>query len=118
MKRTICAILFIAALVLFAYVFDVLLIVFAGILLAILLRASADWVHQRLPVSHGVALGLIVCAVVAVVVISLVFGARLTIEPAILAVMLAFSVSIAVVSAGVVAWQPTRVRPLDVLRYE
>ncbi len=45
-------------------------------------------------------------------------GARLVVEPLIVSVMLLLSVSIAVVSAGLVAWQPTRVRPLDVLRYE
>jgi putative ABC transport system permease protein len=45
-------------------------------------------------------------------------GANLVIDPLILAGMLVFSVSIAVVSAAVVAWQPTRVRPLNVLRYE
>jgi putative ABC transport system permease protein len=45
-------------------------------------------------------------------------GARLVVEPLIVSVMLVLSVGIAVVSAGLVAWQPTRVRPLDVLRYE
>lgn len=45
-------------------------------------------------------------------------GARLVVSPAILGVMLLFSVGIAVVSATLVAWKPTRVRPLDVLRYE
>ena len=45
-------------------------------------------------------------------------GARFTVEPTILAEMLLFSVGIAVISAALVAWQPTRVRPLDVLRYE
>lgn len=45
-------------------------------------------------------------------------GAQLTVEPVILTGMLALSVSVAVISAAIVAWQPTRVRPLDVLRYE
>ncbi|MBA3868900.1 MAG: FtsX-like permease family protein [Anaerolineae bacterium] len=45
-------------------------------------------------------------------------GARLVVEPLIVSVMLVLSVGIAVVSAALVAWQPTRVRPLDVLRYE
>jgi putative ABC transport system permease protein len=45
-------------------------------------------------------------------------GARLVIEPGILVGMWVFSVAIAVLSAALIAWQPTRVRPLDVLRYE
>jgi putative ABC transport system permease protein len=45
-------------------------------------------------------------------------GGRFIVDPAILAGMLLFSIGIAVLSAAVVAWQPTRVRPLDVLRYE
>ena len=45
-------------------------------------------------------------------------GIGLSAEPLILAGMLLLSVAIAVTSAAVVVWQPTRVRPLDVLRYE
>jgi len=61
----------------------------------------------------------IVGSVLAVSLINLVQpGARLVVSPAILGVMLLFSVGIAVVSATLVAWKPTRVRPLDVLRYE
>lgn len=45
-------------------------------------------------------------------------SSQFTLEPMIISGMLLFSVSIAVVSALVVAWQPTRVRPLNVLRYE
>jgi putative ABC transport system permease protein len=45
-------------------------------------------------------------------------GAELVIEPGILIAMLLFSVSIALLSAAIIAWQPTRMRPLDVLRYE
>jgi predicted lysophospholipase L1 biosynthesis ABC-type transport system permease subunit len=61
----------------------------------------------------------IIGAVSAILVINLsMLGGLLVIEPLILAGMLLFSVSIALVSAAVVAWQPTRVRPLDVLRYE
>jgi putative ABC transport system permease protein len=45
-------------------------------------------------------------------------GVGLISEPLILAGMLALSIVIAVSSAAVVVWQPTRVRPLDVLRYE
>lgn len=45
-------------------------------------------------------------------------GTELVIEPTILTVMLLLSVSVAVFSAGIVAWQPTRVRPIEVLRYE
>jgi putative ABC transport system permease protein len=58
-------------------------------------------------------------AALAMLVINLVQpGAQLVVNPLILVGMLLFSVAIAVVSAAVVAWQPTRVRPLDVLRYE
>ena len=45
-------------------------------------------------------------------------AAQLVVEPLILGAMLLFSIGIAVLSAAVVSWQPTRVRPLDVLRYE
>jgi len=45
-------------------------------------------------------------------------GAELVIEPGILLGMLLFSVSVALFSAAIIAWQPTRVRPLNVLRYE
>lgn len=45
-------------------------------------------------------------------------GAELVIEPTILTGMLVFSVGIALLSAVIIAWRPTRVRPLDVLRYE
>jgi putative ABC transport system permease protein len=45
-------------------------------------------------------------------------GARLVITPTILVGMLLFSAAIAVISAALVAWQPTRVRPLYILRYE
>jgi putative ABC transport system permease protein len=45
-------------------------------------------------------------------------GGRLVIEPAILVGMLVFSIATALLSAAIIAWQPTRVRPLDVLRYE
>jgi putative ABC transport system permease protein len=43
---------------------------------------------------------------------------QLVIDPTILIGMLAFSVIIALLSAAIIVWQPTRVRPLDVLRYE
>lgn len=45
-------------------------------------------------------------------------GALLVIDPLIVSMMLMLSIGIAVVSAALVAWQPTRVRPIDVLRYE
>jgi putative ABC transport system permease protein len=69
----------------------------------------------------GVFSGLlgIIGSVVAILAINILEPvAQLTIEPRILAIMLLLSVVIAVVSAGLVAWHPTRVRPLDVLRYE
>lgn len=58
-------------------------------------------------------------AAIAMLLISILqTGGRFTVDPAILVGMLLFSIGIAVLSAAVVAWQPTRVRPLDVLRYE
>ena len=61
----------------------------------------------------------IVGAVVAILLINIAQpGANLVIEPTIVGVMLLFSIAVALVSAAVVAWPPTRVRPLDVLRYE
>jgi putative ABC transport system permease protein len=44
--------------------------------------------------------------------------ALLLIEPWVLAAMLAASVGIALISAASVAWQPTHIRPMEVLRYE
>jgi putative ABC transport system permease protein len=61
----------------------------------------------------------IIAAIVAITIINLsLLGGQLAINPLILIGMFLFSVSIALVSAAVVAWHPTRVRPLDVLRYE
>ncbi len=57
-------------------------------------------------------------AVAALVLISTSQNADLIIEPTVTAGMLLFSIAIALSSAAVVAWLPTRVRPLDVLRYE
>jgi len=57
-------------------------------------------------------------AVVGVEVIGLTQGVNLVIEPTIAGGMLLFSIAIALLSAAIVAWPPTRVRPLDVLRYE
>ena len=60
----------------------------------------------------------VVGAVAAILLISKSQGATLVIQPWIAAGMLLFSIAVALVSAAVVAWPPTRVRPLDVLRYE
>lgn len=61
----------------------------------------------------------IIGAVAAITMINLSQpAAQMSIEPMIVGGMLLFSVVIAVLSAAVVAWQPTQVRPLDVLRYE
>jgi putative ABC transport system permease protein len=58
-------------------------------------------------------------AVLALCALNLSLAAgRLVIEPTILVGMLVVSVAIALLSAAVIAWQPTRVRPLEVLRYE
>lgn len=58
-------------------------------------------------------------AALAIVVLNLSLTAgQLVIDPTILVGMLVFSVAIALLSAVLIAWRPTRVRPLDVLRYE
>lgn len=79
----------------------------------------------RLMVSEYGLLGLlagffgITGAIVAIVFINVSQpGARMEIQPVIIGVMLVLSIALAVVSAALIAWQPTRVRPLDVLRYE
>ena len=56
-----------------------------------------------------------VVIVIAVINISL---APMQFEPVIATAMVLLSIAIALISAAIVAWQPTRVRPLDVLRYE
>jgi putative ABC transport system permease protein len=69
----------------------------------------------------GVLAGVfgIIGSIVAIALINAsVADAAMVVEPMIAAGMLLLSVSIAVISAAVVAWQPSRVRPLDVLRYE
>jgi putative ABC transport system permease protein len=57
-------------------------------------------------------------AVISIVVIGVTQGVDLEIEPRITTGMLLFSIAIALLSATVVVVPPTRVRPLDVLRYE
>ena len=63
-------------------------------------------------------LGGIMGATIAIVALAFMSGAPLSPDPTILGGMLLFSSAIAVFSAAVVIWHPTRVRPLDVLRYE
>jgi putative ABC transport system permease protein len=79
----------------------------------------------RLLVSEYGLLGLlagifgIVAVSIAITIINITQpGARMVIEPLIVTAMLLLSIGLAVVSAALIAWQPTRVRPLDVLRYE
>jgi putative ABC transport system permease protein len=45
-------------------------------------------------------------------------AAEVWIEPWVLAAMLMASIGIALISAASVAWQPTHIRPMEVLRYE
>jgi ABC-type antimicrobial peptide transport system permease subunit len=45
-------------------------------------------------------------------------GANIVIAPLIVVIMVVLSICTAILSATVVAWHPTRVRPLHVLRYE
>jgi putative ABC transport system permease protein len=57
-------------------------------------------------------------AAIAIVVIGVSQGVNLVVEPTITAGMLLFSIAVALLSALVVVLPPTRVRPLDILRYE
>ena len=57
-------------------------------------------------------------AISAILLINNSQGVNLIIEPSIVGGMLLLSIVIALASAAVIAWQPTHVRPLDVLRYE
>ena len=57
-------------------------------------------------------------AIITILLINNSQGLNLIIAPGIVGGMLLFSIAIALVSAAIVAWQPTHVRPLDVLRYE
>jgi putative ABC transport system permease protein len=57
-------------------------------------------------------------AIIAILLINDAEGVSLIIEPSIVGGMLLLSIGIALASAAVIAWQPTHVRPLDVLRYE
>lgn len=64
-------------------------------------------------------LGLVgVYVVITVINLSQGGSVQMVMNPVITLLMLLASVSIAVLSAMVIAWQPTHVRPLDVLRYE
>jgi putative ABC transport system permease protein len=79
----------------------------------------------RLMLSEYALLGLIsgifgiIAVVIAITLINFAQpAAQLQIEPVLAIIMVIFSTGIALVSAALVAWQPTRVRPLDVLRYE
>lgn len=66
MKTVIFAVLFIAALGIVAVTFPVFLVVFAGILFAILLRAAADGIHAHTRFSHGACLGIVVITLIAI----------------------------------------------------
>lgn len=52
-------VLSIAALALLWYLFDVLLLIFAGVLLAVMFRAPSDWVTKHTPLSSAWALTLV-----------------------------------------------------------
>jgi predicted PurR-regulated permease PerM len=49
----------------FGYAFEVLLVVFAGVLLAVFLRGLSDWVSAHTPLSEKWALGAIVLGIIA-----------------------------------------------------
>jgi putative ABC transport system permease protein len=66
----------------------------------------------------GGAFGIIGVAIALFLINTSTPQAQMTFEPLIGAGMTLLSMLIALGSAALVAWQPTRVRPLDVLRYE
>lgn len=75
MRNVVLTILLIAALALAAYSINVILIGFAGILLGILLRTAADWIHGRTGLGCGLCLFLVVVVLVAIFVANIwLFG--------------------------------------------
>src|SRR5262245_17325504 len=68
MKIVVFAVVLIAALALVAAAFPVFLIVFAGILFSILLRAAADAIQAHSRLSHGACLVIVVITLAAILV--------------------------------------------------
>jgi predicted PurR-regulated permease PerM len=58
------AVAIVVLLVLLWYIADVLLLAFAGILLAILLRTPADWLSRNTPLSPGWSLALVILVII------------------------------------------------------
>lgn len=58
-------VLMLAAFALLWFLFDVLLLAFAAVLLAVVIRAPTDWLQRRTPLPSGVALALVLVAIVA-----------------------------------------------------
>lgn len=59
--------LIVLLLLLFWYALDVFLLIFAGILLAIFLRALSDWLSQHAPLSPGWSLAVVVMVLISVI---------------------------------------------------
>ena len=70
------AVTVVVILVLLWYAIDVVLLAFIGVLLAILLRAPADWLRSRTGLSEGWSLGLVGAVFVALLVIGAVLFGR------------------------------------------
>lgn len=70
------------ALVLLWYLIDVLLLTFAGVLLAILLRAPADWLSDHTPLSPGWALALIIVVFLTLIGMGGVFFGQTAVDQA------------------------------------
>src|SRR5215211_1368154 len=58
-SRIFAAVVIVGCALAVVYAFQVLLLVFAGILLAILLRGTGMWVHRRTKLSLGWSMGLV-----------------------------------------------------------
>lgn len=66
----------------------------------------------------GGVLGMIGVGVAIIVINKLAPQAMLSLDPVLAFVMIAVAIALALISTTLVAWQPTRVRPLEVLRNE
>jgi ABC-type antimicrobial peptide transport system permease subunit len=66
----------------------------------------------------GALLALVMVVVMAILLGSFVFNLTVVIPTATVLEIMAVTVAICIAVAGLVAWQATRVRPVEVLRYE
>lgn len=75
-------------------------------------------VENAIVAAIGAVAGMVVVTVAAALIGTYVLETTLTVATAIAVAVVAGVVAVVVLVAGLVAWGPTRVRPLEVLRYE